>query len=346
MRTPLTSNLTSSCNPALLESLAHSNDAYGEGLADAAVRCFASELTQSVGFRLREITDRHQWLAGVLRDIAAAFRTADSAQREYNARIQRVDHAIGAWLPSNRDRKRAEVAQTARRRLLTFDPTKDGRVVEVFGDVPSSTHVAVIVPGMDNDITDYLGLRVRAENLLAEMARVAAADETVAVVLWLGYDTPDLSVTRLVREGGGSQKAKEGAQVLLEDVAFLRRVSPGAQVTVVGHSYGTVVVGRAMREGLDVDHVVAVGSPGMDARDRSDLKSPTVSLWATRHRGEDLIPLVPTHGEDPAARGFHAKRFRSDGVKHHSDYFRKDTVALGNIARIATGGTPEAEPSR
>lgn len=343
MRTPLTSSLTSSCDPALLELLARGIDAFGDGLADAALLCFASEWTRSAGFRLREISDGHRWQASALRDVATAFRTADSAQREYNARIHRVERSISAWLPLNRDRARAEVARTARRRLLTFDPAKDGRVVEVFGNITTSTHIAVIVPGMDNDITDYLGLRVRAENLRAEMARIAAAGQTVAVVLWLGYDTPDLSVTRLVSEGGGSQKAKAGAKVLLEDIAFLRRVSPGAEVTVVGHSYGTVVVGRAMRAGLDVDRVVAVGSPGMDARDRRDLKSPKVSLWATRHRGEDLIPLVPTHGEDPAARGFHAKRFRSDGVKHHSDYFRKESVALGNIARIATGAIPETE---
>ena len=340
MRTLLAADTTAACEPSELGALSQTCDAYADRLGESSLRLFRSERTQVAGFRFREAADSHRLHSAFVRDVAESFRHADTARREYQARISLVDQSISEWLPANRDKVRTQIVRNTRRRLLTFDPAKDGRVVEVFGDAQAANHVALLIPGMDNDITDFLGLRVRAENLKAEMARLAPAGETVAVVLWLGYDTPDLNLPRLLTEGAGSAKARAGAKDLVDDVGFLRRVNPRGHLSVVGHSYGSVVVGRAMQLGLDVRNVVVVGSPGMDVQDRRDLKSPAVNLWATRHRGQDLIPLLPTHGEDPAAPGFHAKRFPSHGVKNHSDYFREGTVALANIARIATGGTP------
>ena len=167
----------------------------------------------------------------------------------------------------------------------------------------------------------------------------------IVAVVWLGYDTPDYSLLRTIPEGGGSAKAKAGAKTLDDDVDFLRSVNPFAHFTVVGHSYGTVVLGQTMKRGLNADDAIAVASPGMDAEDRSELGSPNVRLWATRFlfrngHPTDLIPLVPVHGEDPADSGFHALRFRSGGVRNHSDYFRVGTESLRNLALIATGGDP------
>lgn len=331
---------SASCEPFELESLGRVFSALALDLASLTTPLFHSERTRTVGFRLREAADTHSWCATFLHEVAESFRRADSASLEYKARISLVEESIRDWLPTNRDKARAGIVKTARRRLLTFDPAKDGRVVEVFGNAQTATHVAILIPGMDNDITDYPKLRVRAENLEREMSRVAADGETVAVVLWLGYDTPDLTFPRLISEGARSAKAKAGARELVKDVAFLRSVNPNGRLTVIGHSYGSVVLGQAMLLGLDVRDAVALGSPGMGVRNRRDLKSPGVTLWATRHRGRDGIPLLPVHGEDPAAPGFSARRFRSDGVRNHSDYFRSNTAVLTKIARIATGGDP------
>ena len=51
-----------------------------------------------------------------------------------------------------------------------------------------------------------------------------------------------------------------------------QRSGDGPHVTVVGHSYGSVVLGRALRDqGLEVTDAVAVGSPGMGVDDAGDL---------------------------------------------------------------------------
>jgi hypothetical protein len=331
---------TASCRPNDMTALAEVYESIAQRLSVRALHLFSSEITVTVGMRAQRHVDRHHYRSSMLRSVAEAFVRADRGAREYTARIHEVDESIEAWLPSNRDRVRESVARVGDNQMLTFDPRKDGRVVEVIGPVQTANHVAVLVPGMDNDITDYAGLRKRAENLLVAMRKLAAPGETVAVVMWLGYDTPDLTVPRLVTQGARSRKANEGADALDGDIDFLRRVNAAAHLTVIGHSYGTVVVGHALQQGLDVDDAVVLGSPGMDVRDRKDLKSPTVKLWATRHRRKDYIPLLPVHGEDPAAPGFHAERFRSDGLKNHSDYFRADSKALKNIALIATGGEP------
>jgi Alpha/beta hydrolase len=331
---------TSSCRPDDMTSLAEVYESIAQQLSVRALHLFSSKLTATVGMRAQRHVDRHHYRSSMLRSVAVAFVRADLAAREYTTRIHRVDESIADWLPSNRDRARESVARIGENNMLTFDPSKDGRVVEALGPVQTANHVAVLVPGMDNDITDYAGLRKRAENLRAAMQKLAAPGETVAVVMWLGYDTPDLTMPRLVTEGARSEKANSGAKALDADIDFLRRVNARAHLTVIGHSYGTVVVGQALKQGLDVDDAVVLGSPGMDVRDRTELKSPTVKLWATRHRKKDYIPLLPVHGEDPAAPGFHAERFRSDGLKNHSDYFRSDSLALKNIALIAIGGEP------
>ncbi|MFB8394128.1 alpha/beta hydrolase [Streptomyces yangpuensis] len=41
------------------------------------------------------------------------------------------------------------------RRILAFDPRGRGQVAEVFGELEHAAHVAVIVPGNDNDATSY-----------------------------------------------------------------------------------------------------------------------------------------------------------------------------------------------
>jgi hypothetical protein len=330
----------SSCRPEDLVALASLYETIATQIAPSGRRLLELSMVPVLSSFVLECVDRHRNEGGYLRDTAAAFLIADRAVREYNARTDRVDKSIEAWLPSNRDRERERIAIRGRSNLITFDPRRDGRVVEVLGPALTADHIAVLIPGMDNDISDFSELRKRAESLRVEMQRAAGPGETVAVIMWLGYDTPDLTVPRLVTEGARSGKAKDGAKALDADVEFLRRINADAHLTVVGHSYGTVVVGHALKGGLDVDDAVVLGSPGMDVNDRNDLGSPTVKLWATRHRGRDYIPLLPVHGEDPAAPGFHAERFRSDGVNDHSDYFQVGSPALKNIAAIAVGKQP------
>ena len=99
------------------------------------------------------------------------------------------------------------------RHFLLFDPAGDGRVAEVFGDLTSARHVAVVVPGMNNDLEQLHRRRRRA--------RPAPG---LAVRPRPGRDHP---VARLRHAGGreralGIGDAEPGAEALPEFVAGIR----------------------------------------------------------------------------------------------------------------------------
>jgi Alpha/beta hydrolase len=242
---------------------------------------------------------------------------------------------------------------------LRADGAGDGRVVQVFGDLVSAQHIIVFVPGMDNEINDYReSLQKRAQSVLAEMQRQAGLGVPVAVVAWLGYDTPDYTPLRLVTQAATSNKARDGAKALETDITLVRKQNPRAHITVLAHSYGTVVLAEAMQRGLKVGDAIAVGSPGMNTNSRKFLLSPNVKFWASKSQKTawslgfkkvltmpDPISVLPTHGEDPSAKGFGANRFSSGDSIGHSDYFRSGTAALRNIVAIGLGRPPNFTPT-
>jgi pimeloyl-ACP methyl ester carboxylesterase len=258
--------------------------------------------------------------------------------------------------------------------LLRFDAKDDGRVVEVRGDLTKAKHVVILVPGMTNDLSTVDEIRQRADRIYDEMAKQNGGNTgDVAVILWLGYNTPDNTPSGYA-EAMGSDPAKAGAQQLVSDVNTFRSHGMNAHVTVVAHSYGSVVAAQAMKQGLHVSDVISLGSPGMDASSRQQLGSPNVHLWATATgrpvtplaearesvrdvvlgvvlnpivarplaeivTGGDYVSQAPVHGPDPTRPGFGATVFPSSGGGHGA-YFDDGSEGLENIGRIAVGKRP------
>ncbi len=215
------------------------------------------------------------------------------------------------------------------RQIWHFEPSGDGQVAEVLGDLEAADTVAVVVPGITNDIANYGGLRANAGRLQSHADEIDPS-QTHATIAWLGYNTPDD-----IPGAASSGPADTGAEDLVGDAIEVERINPGARHTIVGHSYGSVVTGHAMTDGIDVDAVAVVGSPGMGPNDRDDLGSPEVDLYAGRHQC-DAVPYAPAHGEDPSADGYGATRFDTE-VTGHSSYFDRGSVSLDNLTRIVIG---------
>ena len=89
-----------------------------------------------------------------------------------------------------------------------------------------------------------------ARNLWLE---AAARDGRTAVIAWLGYDTPEL--LNAISKG---RAVEYGSELR----SFVDSLPDDAHVTVVAHSYGTVLAGEAASRGLAADELVLVGSPG------------------------------------------------------------------------------------
>ncbi len=241
------------------------------------------------------------------------------------------------------------------RQLLLFDPRDLGKIAEVKGDLSTAEHVAVFVPGTGNNLANYLG---RAEGTLQTIHGAAAGlSARTATILWMGSPLPQSLGAAF------DLQADRGAPELRDFVDNLR-LAPGVHTTLIGHSYGSVVTGHAVKAGLHPDNLIAVASPGWGVDSADELKAPATKLFAMRHQG-DIIKIVPTaedtlgilvplpdsvagHGEDPVYMSG-VERLSSGSEAHlvigidmdaHSDYFggsEAGRLAGLNLARVIVG---------
>lgn len=260
-------------------------------------------------------------------------------------------------------RAKAQAAELQRwlqedRQILLFDAAGDGRIAEVFGDLDDAARIAVVVPGMANDMSNFSepdgGFRAGAERIFW-----ASAHSNVATIAWLGYDTPN-GVDATAR-GAAAQGAPDLAR-------FLSGVDPDGSrsITVVAHSYGSVVAGLAARDGIAADNVVFVGSPGTTLESAADaVLRPEGRVWAALAEADPiglgidpldsvrwwhgLRPVVPLmavsrsflskddlwHGTNPISESFGAQRITTTGSHGHSSYFQATT--LENLVLIVAG---------
>ncbi|WP_239108037.1 alpha/beta hydrolase [Microbispora siamensis] len=228
------------------------------------------------------------------------------------------------------------------RHFLSFDGRDGGRAAEVFGDLAAADRIAVIVPGSGTGLDTYGLLRG------GSMRLQRALGPRGAVVAWLGYRTPSTVSLQAMTPG----RADEAVPALRAFVRDLARLRPAARISLVCHSYGGVVCGRAA-PGLDVADIVLCGSPGAGVDDAAAMRT-RAAVWAARGTG-DWVGHLPHAalrlpfgtiglGEDPVDPRFGARIFAA-GDGGHSDYLKAGSPALANIARIVSGHAP-AEVSR
>lgn len=260
--------------------------------------------------------------AANLGNLAEAARMAGDAGRTGRAAKLRAMEAGGA-------------AQ-----FLAFDGRGRGRAVEVFGELATADRVAVLVPGSDTTLDTYQRFRAGAFSL---QQRLQAEHPRSAVVAWLGYDTPGTVSTTVLT----ADRADEAAAELGPFLDRLRGMAgPGSRLSLLCHSYGSVVCART-GTGPAVADMVFFGSPGTAAGSVREL--PTAArVWAGRGSG-DWIGSVPHvrlggigFGTDPVDPAYGARAFAA-GAAGHSDYLKPDTESLGSLAAIVLGTTPASE---
>jgi hypothetical protein len=251
--------------------------------------------------------------------------------------------------------------------LLRLDLAGEGRAVVALGDPDRADNVLTHVPGMTADLRSYGGELSRAERVAVRAAELRPAAST-STVMWLDYDAPDF-----VDEAAGAGRAQTGAATLRRFQEGLRATHDGAaRLTVLGHSYGSLVVGRAAADpGLAADGVVFVGSPGVGVDNAADLHVPGGHVWSTTSRSDVIqyVPVAPRSllgdlvragtvpligpanafatpeddlwfGRNPSDPSFGGQVFRSQPDGGHLGYWDPGRPALDGITAIALGATP------
>ena len=232
------------------------------------------------------------------------------------------------------------------RHFLFFDPAGDGRAAEVFGDLGTAARVVVLVPGVDTTLADFDrglgGVARRAPGVQGRTLyrQLSKRDRNVAVISWLGYDPPEGIGLAAATEG----RARAGAADLTAFVRDLLTQRPGVTVTLIGHSYGSIVIGLAAPHLPEVTDVVTLGAPGIGAAHASDLGGARV--WSALAPADWIrrIPQVRVLGlglgRRPSSEGFGAIPLPTDGVAGHDYYLTEGSATLRAVTDIVLSGGP------
>ncbi|BBZ22920.1 alpha/beta hydrolase [Mycolicibacter hiberniae] len=230
-----------------------------------------------------------------------------------------------------------------------------GRAAVSIGNPDTARRNAVLVPGTGQDLTTMSGA---ADKSLRMFRAAHTADPNllagdVAVTTWMAYDRP-----MDVLQAAHTSYAHNGAAGLDSFEAGMRASHLGAPSldTVIGHSYGSTLVGAASTDGhhLAADNVIAVGSPGMFADCASGLDlNPAAQVFASR-ADNDIITMATgfTLGPDPTTVDFGAIRLAADpgppgifgipgtSIAAHSSYWDQGNRALLDFGAVIAGVQP------
>lgn len=238
------------------------------------------------------------------------------------------------------------------RTLVSLDTSTDAKASIVVGDLSTAKYVSVLVPGMYMSVGEQIeawaavaqDLHDQQTGFLKRVLgpRSGASPPGVAVVAWIGYQTPVLTNI------GGLELAQQGADSLertLQGITSLRATDP-PYLSVFAHSYGSTAALLALERGtVQVDALALMGSPGSDAQSVKELSVRGGNVWV----GEaPMDPIVDSafFGSDPGSPSYGAKPMGVGGAvdplthrslagsSGHNEYFTAGTECMRNLAMI------------
>ncbi|MGU3292555.1 alpha/beta hydrolase [Williamsia sp. M5A3_1d] len=278
------------------------------------------------------------------------YLTDDRREDEYDRVTRRYRALTGL------EKALHDPSGTNPRFLLRLDAR--GRSAVAVNNPDTAANVTTYVPGTGSNLSTIGAGIDRAQRMVGAAERADPRAAT-SVVAWYGYDAP-----QNLGAAAGPSSAAGAAGPLDRFQDGLRATHEGSPShnTVLGHSYGTVVVGEAASQGntLDADDLVFLASPGIGGPNSPDDLSLTgvaradmaQHVYASTSTTDPIGLTEGVHGISPNNPIFGAQRFTSDHSDHprlgdHSAYWDThpdgtQNQALTNMALIITGRGDEA----
>lgn len=311
-----------------------------------------------VGHAVREAWDSREVLTQAWSPSWRSLRNERSQERTRVRLIESILHGREPALenrPATGCNTAPQLTPAAHRQVLSYDDQWPGRLVEVRGQLGVCTrHLVIVVPGTGTTVTGFHMPSQFAADLVA-----ADAEGRIAAVTWMGCEFP----RALGNQATLARYARAGAQPLCDTVDGLLRwllaQGQAVDVTVIGHSYGGVIVGAAERRGLAVDKVIHLASAGAgpgvrtvaDYAATDTLGRPrAVRRWVMTAPGDPirwarrLLPRLPPIdlGVDPAELSgvgvLQAGHWERDVDGHRQGDPVTGTAGHGGVANSATSG--------
>lgn len=239
--------------------------------------CRARKLMKELAVKLRKVPSTSKCPAGVT--VGHTYYPSANGPLRQKAESQAlrleamaVTRSVNWWVYSAKvSLKRGTTTD------CSFPGLTDERSAAILGDLPKARNIAISIPGVGSDMdeafpqtggrlgvpgkTSFGGWASNGSRLYTQMDSLTT--KKVAVIMWLRYEPPSSfgSAPSIAR-------AKAAGKTLHDDVQSLNRATH-VHLTLVGHSYGSTVVGYSQlrasfdaTEGSALDTVL-VGSPGV-----------------------------------------------------------------------------------
>lgn len=238
--------------------------------------------------------------------------------------------------------------------LMKLGTDGNGRAIIAMGNPDTATNVATYVPGTGAGLT-HIGGDINRSDVMVGAAESAGSPST-AVITWVGYDAPQ-SLTDA--DSPSYADNAKGELQRFQDGLRATHVGPPSHNTVVGHSYGTTVVGHAASDGsLNANDIVNVASPGVGVDNVNGLHltgvpqdqvGQHVHSTIAQHDPIGLALSTPTLGPLPTDPSFGGEAFTSApgpagpwyelgwNPSVHSDYWNPGNPSLTNIGDVIAG---------
>ncbi|MFE7563307.1 alpha/beta hydrolase [Kitasatospora sp. NPDC057500] len=230
--------------------------------------------------------------------------------------------------------------------LLGIDPEAyggDGRAIVSTGNPDKATHTSVFVPGTNTELPGVPGQIDHIRKLQRSAGRYTKEGESVAVISYLGYDTPE-SIPKAANPMRGLDAADDMRR--FSDGLRVAHGEPKTHLSYIAHSYGSFAVGVADSEkgGLQTDDIVTLGSPGMGVLTADQLTVNPDHLWIGEAT-DDATRLVGgfSLGPSPHIAGFGGHNITID-TSGHGGYWDDDSQSLKNQGKIIAGQKPTTGP--
>lgn len=240
--------------------------------------------------------------------------------------------------------------------LIGFDPTADsrGRAIVAHGNPDTANHVMTYVPGTFSDLGGVNGDLNNNQAIFERAQQLAPPGQEVATIVWEGYESPPN-----LGAAASEHYANNAKQDLSDFQQGLRVTHEGqpSHNTILGHSYGSTVVGYAARDhGVYADDIAFLGSPGVGVDHARDLGVPPEHVWSGTSEA-DAIKYAGTppifdnldgvddqrFGVSPSDPSFGGQTIPTDPSTDHSGYWTKPESADA-LARIVVGQQGAQQP--
>ncbi|MFF9818347.1 alpha/beta hydrolase [Streptomyces sp. NPDC014006] len=187
--------------------------------------------------------------------------------------------------------------------LLGIGDEGNGRAIVSYGNPDTSRNVSAYVPGLGTKLDAEFASGKHGTMRRAFDTAYAARqkDPSSASIVWLGYDAPQSADVMSPAD------AEKGAPAYDRFMAGISATNENADphITAIGHSYGSLTVGKATQEPGGIpgaDDIILVGSPGTGVDTAADLGVSKEHVWVGA-APNDIVTHLPSKGEVAAGFG-------------------------------------------